>query len=74
MTLTDHVVAVGPKKGECYICDKPLDKEPSLQVQKQIPIIKKMQSFGRVCLKCAEDVGALIALRVVQAKKGEYQA
>jgi len=70
----EHVVAVGPKKGECYVCDRSLDREPSLQLQKQVPIIKKMASLGRVCLGCAERFGGLVVERIGQARKGEFQA
>lgn len=70
----DHVVAIGPKKGECYICNASLEKAPSIQIQKQIPIIKKMQSLGRACLPCAEKFAKLVVDRMLQASSGEYQA
>ena len=70
----ENVVSVGPKKGECYICNASLEKVPSIQIQKQIPIIRKMQSLGRVCLDCAEEFQDLVATRIAQAKRGEYQS
>jgi uncharacterized protein with PIN domain len=70
----EHIVVVGPKKGECYICNASLEKIPSIQIQKQIPIIKKMQSFGRACLSCAGALRDLVAIRIAEAVKGEYQA
>ena len=70
----DHVVAVGPKKGECYLCGTDLEKVASIQIQKQIPIIKKMQSFGRACLTCADKLMNLVQARIVQAINKEYQA
>ena len=70
----DHVVVVGPKKGECYLCNASLEKAASIQIQKQIPIIKKMQSFGRTCIPCAINVVGLLSTRIAQAQNGEYQA
>ena len=70
----DHVVAVGPKKGECYLCGTNLEKAASIQLQKQIPIIKKMTALGRACVDCTGKLMELIGARVEQAKKGEYQA
>lgn len=70
----EHVVVVGPKKGECYICNVSLERAPSIQIQKQIPIIRKMQALGRACLPCAEQFAKLVVDRIQQASKGEYQS
>jgi len=74
VNANENVVAVGPKKGECYICNANLEKAPSIQIQKQIPIIKKMGALGRACLSCAKGLLDLVASRIEQAKKGEFQA
>lgn len=70
----EHVVAVGPKKGECYLCGTSLEKAASIQIQKQIPIIKKMQALARACLDCTGKLAEFLQAKVDQARKGEYQA
>ena len=74
MDPKENVVSVGPKKGECYVCNADLASKPSIQIQKQIPIVRKMAAMGRVCLNCAVDLKHLVETRISQAHKGEYQA
>lgn len=71
----DHVVAARPKKGNaCYLCGRALDVEPAIQIQVQMPLVKFKQIIQRGCIPCANDLKALLELRIGQAMKGEFQA
>jgi hypothetical protein len=69
----ENILAVGPKKGTCYICSNDLERRPSLQVQVSVPLVKFKRTVGRCCTTCAEEFRALLDLRISQAKSGEYQ-
>ncbi len=70
----EHLVVVGPKKGDCYICGQSLLAIPSLQINVNIPLTKIKKVAGRVCLSCAKEIQALVDTRIAQANKGEFQA
>ena len=71
----DHVVAVAPKKGQtCYLCGQPLDTQPGIQIQVQMPLVKFKTIMQRGCLQCAEKLLELLQMRIAQAKKGEFQS
>jgi hypothetical protein len=71
----DHVVAARPKKGNaCYLCGRALDTDPAIQIQVQMPLVKFKSIVQRGCIPCAEELRALLDLRITQAKAGEYQA
>lgn len=70
----EHVIVVAPRKGDCYVCGKPLVALPSLQVQVNVPLTKFKKVVGRACLTCSTEFRAFLDLRIAQAQKGEYQA
>ncbi len=70
----EYLLAVAPKKGDCYICGKPLITLPSLQINVNIPLTKMKKDAGRVCMDCAAEVKSLIDARMSQGARGEFQA
>ncbi len=70
----EYLTVVGPKKGDCYVCGKSLEKLPSLQVQVNVPLTKFKKVAGRACASCGAEFRDLLDLRLSQAAKGEYQA
>jgi len=74
MDPKENVVAIGPKKGACYICGGDLLAKPSLQVQVSVPFVKMKRVVGRCCTSCANEFRELISLRICQAERGEFQA
>jgi hypothetical protein len=69
----DNVVAIGPKKGACYVCSADLEGQPSIQVHVTVPLVKVKRVVGRSCVDCALEFRALLDLRISQAKSGEFQ-
>lgn len=70
----EYLTVCGPRKGDCYICGRPLLAAASLQLSVNVPLTKFKKVAGRVCIECALELRSLVDLRITQAQKGEFQA
>lgn len=70
----EYLTVCAPKKGECYVCGKPLNTLPSLQVNVNVPLVKFKKVAGRACLDCVLEFRALVDQRISEAQSGVYQS
>lgn len=70
----EYLIVVGPKKGNCYVCGKDLEKISSLQVQVNVPLTKFKKVAGRACTTCSQEFRGLLDERIQQALRGEFHA
>lgn len=70
----EYLTVCGPRKGDCYICGRPLLAAASLQINVNVPLVKFKKVAGRVCVECALEIRQLVDQRISEAQRGVYQS